>query len=176
MTNIGIYKLEWATGHYYIGQSISLDKRYKKHLDDLRLKNHFNHKVQDAYNKLGTPAFSVLLLCSTDSLDKDESARINLSDPLILNIMAGGGIMYGEYSPRAVYQDQLIDKAFLLLVEGKLTRKEISQTTGIDLSTIYDISSGRGRGLDFLPTKYPEHHAKLMCSKAANTRGKIHIK
>lgn len=175
-TTVGIYKLEWPSGKYYIGQSIDLNNRFKYHLADMIKGNHFNYKIQNQYNKEGVPTFNIVKYCDIDTLDIEEINLINLKDMNILNILPGGGKMFGENSARAIYTDSNIEQAFLLLVNSSLTRKQISKETNIDISTIYDISAGRGRGKDFLPLKYPDMYTKLLNNKANNTKGKNTIK
>lgn len=168
---IGIYKISWPSGEYYIGQSTDLKTRFSEHLSDLRLGKHFNYKLQETYSKLGTPNYTVLCEVPVASLDSVEESYIDLSNPLCLNILKGGSVNRGMDSPRCKYHDEDILEAFRLLCTRSLTHTEISKITGVDTSTVSDISSGRGRGCEWLQEKYPDMYAILLATKAKNTRG-----
>lgn len=47
---IGVYRLVWETGHFYIGRSVDIHKRYEKHCDDMIKGKHFNSQVTEIYN------------------------------------------------------------------------------------------------------------------------------
>jgi len=168
---IGIYKLEWSDGRYYIGQARHLESRFNEHIRDLKRNVHFNYKVQAQFNKFGTPLFIVLKYCTINKLDEEEIRYIDLKDRYCLNILPGGTVVRGESSPRAIYSDELIELVFLELINRTSTHKELASKFNVDIGTINDISSCRGRGSTELEAKYPEEYAKLKSTKAHNTRG-----
>ena len=49
-------------GHCYIGQTINYAQRKSKHLSSLRLNNHCNKHLQNAYNKYGEQNFSFSII------------------------------------------------------------------------------------------------------------------
>ena len=65
----GVYKItnthNWK---YYIGSSVDIHLRWKKHLARLRNNNHENAYLQNAYNKYGEEAFELSILeeCSRE--------------------------------------------------------------------------------------------------------------
>lgn len=72
----GIYKLYWSNNsYYYIGQSVNLRARFRKHMVRLRSNRHENNRVQSIYNKYGDPLFEVLEY--TNSLDEREQAFLD---------------------------------------------------------------------------------------------------
>lgn len=76
--NSGIYKLFWTNcDHYYIGQSICITARYKKHLRKLFKGDHENSRLQNVYNKYGSPEVEVLATCLPEELDQVEQTFID---------------------------------------------------------------------------------------------------
>ena len=60
---IGIYKIiNKIDGKVYIGGTTRLDLRKSNHFSYLKSGKHFNHKLQDAYNKYGKDNFSFEIL------------------------------------------------------------------------------------------------------------------
>lgn len=59
--NRGIYMiLNVRTGQYYIGSAQNLKRRFKEHLTKLNVGNHFNSRLQNAWNKYGVNEFKFL--------------------------------------------------------------------------------------------------------------------
>lgn len=172
----GIYKLEFSDGSFYIGKSLDVRGRLRDHLRDLKHGKHFNYRVQDAYDRLGTPSFSIVSECTPDTLNEVERANIDLSNSKQLNILAGSDKLYGEEAPRHKYFNDDMLAIFLTIASNhKVSRKELATYYGVDVSTVHDISAGRGRALMFRD-EYPEEYSKLISNKAANTRGKNVVK
>lgn len=168
---IGIYKLGWLNGKYYVGQARNLETRFSEHIGALRSNTHFNYKVQAQFNTFGMPSFIVLKYCSLGELDNEEIANIDLNNKDCLNILPGGSSARGEASPRAIYSNEIIELVFLELIKRSSTHKELEAKFGVDINTINDISSCRGRGSTELEAKYPKEYAKLRDTKSHNTRG-----
>lgn len=177
MQNIGIYKLEFTDGSYYIGQSVNIVSRLRDHYRDLIAGNHHSYKLQERYNKLGIlPKHSILSTCKIDELNCIEESLIDINSPLCLNVKAGGSSNYGINAPTAKYDTNDIELAFLLLVDNPgIPHKEVADFVGIDISTVHDISAGRNRVFTEMKDKYPEKYIKLMGMKAPNTRGKMTV-
>jgi hypothetical protein len=177
MINSGIYKLEFIDGSFYIGQSVNLSSRLKDHYRMLVLGEHHSYKVQQKYDIEGMlPIYKVLIYCTADELNHNESSLIDLTNPLCLNIKAGGDSNFGINAPSAKYYTQDIEIAFLLLVGNPgIAHKEVADFVGIDINTIHDISAGRGRVYTEISSIYPEKYKQLLKMKAPNTRGKSTI-
>lgn len=57
---IGIYQIKnKINGKVYIGQSINIEKRLKRHLNDLRKLKHRNQHLQNAFNKYGEKSWYI---------------------------------------------------------------------------------------------------------------------
>lgn len=169
----GIYKLSFDDGTFYVGQSLDISNRYREHLNNLYNNTHFNYKVQAAYNKCGEPKLEYIISCKPSELNHYEVEYIDLSNKNQLNILPGGNMSArGELSPRAIYYDNDILEVFLILAEYPNADKQLlSYEYSIDINTIYDISAGRGRALNFKDSHTVEYN-KIISNKAINTRGR----
>lgn len=67
----GIYKLT-ISNHIYIGSTVNLSKRLKRHMSDLKRDDHENTYLQRAYNKYGKEQFSWEVLEIVDNLYSTE--------------------------------------------------------------------------------------------------------
>lgn len=71
----GIYCIENKINKkQYIGQSIDINKRIKRHFSELRKGSHHNRHLQFSFNKYGENNFTskILELCPEDDLNKRE--------------------------------------------------------------------------------------------------------
>lgn len=177
MKNIGIYKLEFTDGSYYVGQSVNIKSRIKDHYRELIAGTHHSYKLQEKYNKLCVlPTHSTVTICDVTELNSIEENLIDIKNPLCLNVKAGGSSNYGINAPTAKYDTNDIELAFLLLVDNPgIPHKEVAEFVGIDISTVHDISAGRNRVFTEIKTKYPEKYNRLLAIKAPNTRGKCTV-
>lgn len=94
---IGIYIIKNNVNNKcYIGKSIDIEHRFKKHLSELRKNNHFNKHLQNAYNKYGEANFEFNLLqeCEINKLDEQEIYWIDYYKKHynceLYNVTAGG--------------------------------------------------------------------------------------
>lgn len=168
----GIYQLIFPSGHYYVGQARDFNERSKEHIRSLKSNTHFNYRVQNEYCVHGEPTFKVLKECSLSELNEIEHTYINLDNPLCLNILSARPNQHrGENSPRAKYSNAEILNSILYLVDNpKAKHSTVAELFNIDISTIHDISAGRGRLLEFTETR-PDLVQKVISNKAHNTRG-----
>lgn len=80
----GIYKItNIATGDFYIGQSINIEKRKIYHLWELHKNRHSNEYLQRAYNKYGKEnfVFEIILYCEPFELTRYEQALVDRWNP-----------------------------------------------------------------------------------------------
>lgn len=95
----GIYNIiNTANGKRYIGQTVYLYTRRRKHFNALKIGRHVNMHLQAAYNKYGSSCFEfrILEICSEEMLDARECAWIKYyqSDhkEFGYNKQTGGGV------------------------------------------------------------------------------------
>ena len=77
----GIYCIEnITTNKKYIGQSIDINDRWRKHISELNHNSHHNDYLQKAWNKYGEDDFTFYILeyCEEKYLDDKEIYYINL--------------------------------------------------------------------------------------------------
>ena len=80
MNKCGIYAIKNKINNkMYIGKSVNVHKRKSYHFWLLRSNNHFNPKLQSAFNKYGEENFEFVILekCNKDELDDKEIKYIN---------------------------------------------------------------------------------------------------
>lgn len=74
----GVYKLVWQSGHYYIGKSSDIDRRFIEHTKKMQNGNHSNVRVTRCYKKHGMPHLELLKECHEDDAYKVEREQINI--------------------------------------------------------------------------------------------------
>lgn len=104
MQKSGIYCIEnLVNGKKYIGQSVDITSRWRKHKNELNNNVHFNDYLQKSWNKYGEDNFSfyVLEFCDIDKLDDIEIYYIALYKTLNRESgynLTSGGTYNKEYS------------------------------------------------------------------------------
>lgn len=154
----GIYIMYWNIDNPYIGQATDITIRRYKHLSDIRSKHHYNYKIRNEYLKYDTdPTFETLLECRSDELDLNEYYLIEEFDSITngLNILSGGtSVGKGTNNSRSKYSEEQLIKVFNLLTDPSLGFNDISETTGVNRSTVSQIA--RGAQHIWLREKFPE--------------------
>lgn len=87
----------------YIGQSVNIEDRWRKHRNELRNNNHHNSYLQNAWNKYGENVFKfyVIEYCPVNQLDEKEIYYIgyyNTLDRLNGYNLQSGGQAYNNHS------------------------------------------------------------------------------
>ena len=110
----GIYCIEnIQTNKKYIGQSVDINDRWRRHISKLNHNSHYNDYFQKAWNKYGKESFEfyVLEYCSVKDLDEREIYYIELyqttNRDLGYNLRSGGqngGSMFTEESIKKLSQ------------------------------------------------------------------------
>lgn len=81
--NTGIYKISAPSGHFYIGSAVQIDRRWRRHLKDLRSNKHANIGLQRATKKYGIDSleFSKMIICAPCDLLLFEQRAIDVMRP-----------------------------------------------------------------------------------------------
>lgn len=170
---IGIYLLRFTgTDKVYVGQSLRIEERFTKHKN--RLKNGLaNHKLLEAYNQFGLPSLEIILECNeNDDLDILENEAIQIFNSVEngfnINTKASGGGsgLQGELHGNSKYNPNTIKTVFKKLLLN-IPFKIISESTGVEISTIRDISKGKSH--KWLAKIYPEEYELLNSLKYTRT-------
>jgi group I intron endonuclease len=95
MGECGIYKIEnKINGNVYIGQSIDIAKRFRRHIGNLDKNIHTNTHLQKAWSKYGKDNFffDIIETCSKSSLNKREIFYIKefKNETTLYNLTDGG--------------------------------------------------------------------------------------
>lgn len=168
---IGIYSLYWEEEDLiYIGQSLNIESRKNDHISALKRKDHFNYKVQNAYNKYGLPKLLVLEVTTSAELDTKEIYWIQETNAQ-LNIAIGGGsggkgIGHSQFK----FSKLQILRAFRQLSSSYkfLLNTEIYLNTGITIGMLEAISSGKSH--IWLKEQYPTRHARMILFRAQRAK------
>lgn len=165
----GIYKIiNTYNGKMYIGQSINIIERFYEHKRKLRLNQHYNKHLQNAYNKYGE-YFKYLILeeCSAEVLDERERYWIRYynsdNQQYGYNIMPGGQ----ANRPYAEQSKALISKPVLCVETGIIypsvaTAQKETGISNISLACNNKIRHAGGLHWCFLKDATKEHIEKIL--------------
>lgn len=154
--SIGIYALIWEEPELtYVGQSIEIESRYKRHLYKLKTGTHYNAKLSATYAKYGEPTLCILQECKSIDLNKLEVYWINQLDSINngLNVVEGGGSSYGVNHSTSCYSKNQILKVFSLLTKTDKSYQSIADRVKVKKTTVASISKGRSHV--WLKESYP---------------------
>lgn len=99
---IGIYKIfSKRTKEYYIGSSINIEKRFKRHLSQLKYKNHSNINLQKIYNMHGENDLELIIVEIIENIKDikniEQKYLDHLKPSLNINLHACGGDMISNH-------------------------------------------------------------------------------
>lgn len=163
---IGIYKLVFNnTSKVYIGQSINIEKRFIDHNSNYK-NSRMSAKLAQAYTSFGYPKLEILKKCTNEELDRCENKYIKEFDSfnngfnsLELAEDIPKPITFGDLNKSSKYTNKQIEEVFHLLLDIYNKFSDISEKTGIDISTIRSISQGINH--KWLKEKYPKEYLEL---------------
>lgn len=158
----GIYALFWPISDMvYVGQSQTINKRFKDHLRCLKQKTHANPKMQAEYEKHGVPDLVILEECSLDQLYDKEKYWTDEFNSLKngLNIVEPGPTGWGVHSSQSKYTKIQVLKVFSLLTKTTLANIDIAKKVNVNLRLVEAIRNGYSH--TWLKEEYPERYAKL---------------
>lgn len=174
----GIYLLKFNNTHkVYVGQSLNIEDRYLSHIRNMRNGN-TSEKLLSAYNTFGIPYYETLLECTPEELNTNENEAIQVYNSVVdgFNTLTYAEEMpkhknqlVGEQGPSAVYTNETILNAAILMCDPTNSLVSISQATGVKYATIRKISQGVQH--TWIQQEYPEIWDKILSSK--NSRNSI---
>lgn len=125
----GIYKITClANNKSYIGQSVSIKRRWATHQRELVNGVHYNQYLQNAYNKYGKDSFTyeILELCPKEKLNEREQFYVKIFDSFEngYNCDLGGHNTSGIANPMAgksgIESPRYIDNLYQLAPTGEI--------------------------------------------------------
>lgn len=159
---IGIYRLNFSGGSFYIGRSNDIEQRVAQHLSDIKL-DKTNPKIKDALGSGESFSnYDVLEECTLEVVREREVYWINKLEAITkgLNILPGGGDPhFGEASPNSKYSNATILTVLEMLAAGTYSIKEITEKTGVLKGTITDITCEKKHL--WLKSEYPELYERM---------------
>lgn len=171
MDIVGIYALFWPTSNMvYVGQSQTINKRFREHLSALKRKAHANPKMINQYLKEGNPELVILEVCNINELYDKEVYWTNEFDSLNsgLNIISPGPSGWGIHSSQSKYSKIQLLKVFSLLTTTSLANIDIANKLNVNLRLVESIRGGYTH--TWLKEEYPDRYSKLYSkSKVKNT-------
>jgi group I intron endonuclease len=170
---IGIYCIYFneLDNHYYIGCSTQLDIRIQNHLSALKRGTHTNYKLQQAYNKYGSPVVEVLEECKLCDMEIRERFYIQAFNSYYQGFNnTPGGDSYGQYGESNTFSKykevDYINVLTELIKDNKVSYFNIAEITGVNINVIKKIASLKSHG--YLKELCPEKYSIL--EKLAFTR------
>jgi len=136
---IGIYKLNFKDGSFYIGQSININRRLYYHS---HTKGRGSPKLQKAYTESEYVNHEILEECDLLGLSTREEYWINKLKPT-LNTLPGGPTLAGLNHSRSKYTKEQILKVIHLYVDTYKSISDIAREADVSISTAHDICKGR---------------------------------
>lgn len=153
---IGIYKLLFSDGSFYVGQSSCVERRLTMHKSS---KGKGSPKLAEAWAQHTFLGHEILEeVNSVEELDAREKYWIDQLNPT-LNTLPGGDSNRGLNSPRSKYSEEQILKVVEFYLTTKLPYKDIANLTKVGYSSVHDILKGRAH--TWIWEQYPELKAKI---------------
>lgn len=109
----GIYKiLSKVNNRFYIGSSKNIEKRWKRHLSNLRNNNHVNQHLQRCYNKYGKDnfIFEIIELCDEEELLIREQYYLDYLKPYEKGFNIGKSSSGGDNLSNNPNREEIIEK------------------------------------------------------------------
>ncbi len=110
---IGIYKITTLDdGSFYIGSSINISSRWKRHISQLKNKTHSNYYLRKKYQKYGLEnlRFEIIEFCEKLNIKEREQWYLDYLKPsLNINKMASGGDMISNHPLKDILKQKQIE-------------------------------------------------------------------
>lgn len=169
----GIYKItNNVNGKIYIGQSVSIERRWAAHKSNSKNDNS-NNKLYNSMNKYGIDNFSfeIINICPKEKLNERECFWINVYDSILagLNSSTGGhNTSYSREIGDKLSLSKLNNKHFLGHKHSEETKKRMSKNHGcgkgkiiIVEGKVYNSVVEYGRQNNLLKNRAKRHLIKL---------------
>lgn len=169
---IGIYKLTFTNGMFYIGRSSNIARRSTEHLNQLKNHTHSNTKMLYAFTKYGEPRLDILEYTDNNSLiyKEQEYLKAHFNNELNINIISvSEGFGSGIDCPNSKYSKSSILLIFRSLYNSINSYSSISLKLGVPKTLVENIAK-QGRHI-WLLDKYPYLYNKMLKNNNTRLRG-----
>ena len=148
---IGIYQIRnLSDGKIYVGQSMHLDARKRRHFWELRNNRHSNKHLQSAYNLYGKEnfAFEILLYCEEFELTRYEDGIKNSNQDHCYNIRivadSNKGLKHTDEYKRNASEAKKGNKKAIQFPRPMLNQKNYSFSfSGLKTSVLYFVRDNK---------------------------------
>lgn len=134
--NSGIYRLDFPSGHFYIGQSVNVLRRWRLHRSTFRHGSMQKHhpKLFNIWTKHGEPTFTVLAYCEIDEMTRIEQHLItfNWENKLFANTNPNAASSRGVKRTHVAWQK---GKTFTALHRERLSLAKQGKVDGVKNSS-----------------------------------------
>lgn len=150
----------------YVGQTVNLEYRHKQHMkwDPFNINNlEYNYPLSRGVRKYGEDAYELIILEIVDNKEKlNERERywIKFYDTYFNGYNQTIG---GSNPTKPIFTDDKIDTVIQMLLDDSYTYNDIIQKTGISMTHIYNINTGKRRRRDDL--NYPLRKSNVKGTK-----------
>lgn len=140
----------------YVGQSVDLDTRHKQHIqyDPFNPNTkEYEYPLSRGVRKYGAEAYDLIILednISKDDLNDREKYWIKYYDTYWNGYNQTIG---GAYPTKPIFTDEKINNVIEMLKDESYSYKDIVEKTGISITHIYNINTGKRRKQDNI--EYP---------------------
>ena len=147
----------------YVGQTVDLDTRHKQHTkyDPFNINNReFNYPLSRGIRKYGEDAYELIILEDNllkEQLDEREKYWIAFYDTYFNGYNQSIG---GSNPVKPIFTEEKIDTVIEMLKDESYSYKDIIEKTGISMTHIYNINTGKRRKRDNLSYPIRESNVK----------------
>lgn len=168
----GIYCIENIINHKkYIGQSVNIKERWRKHRKELYANKHDNDYLQKSWNKYGKASFSFYILeeCKIEELDEKEIYYIDLYKTL--DFKYGYNLKSGGQCNGVIVSKEVRDKMSQAIKDSYTN--ELKEKRRQEALNYWSISENKKRILGKNNGMYGKHHTEDSKKKISINRSGI---
>lgn len=160
------YKKKSINKIVYVGQTINLQDRHKQHIkyDPFNINAHeYNYPLSRGIRKYGEEEYQLIILESNllqEELDDREKYWIQYYDTYFNGYNQTIG---GKNPTKPVFTEEKINQVIEMLKDESYSYKDIMEKTGISMTHIYNINTGKRRKQDNI--QYPIRQSNVKGTK-----------
>lgn len=177
ITKSGIYKIiNTSNNKFYIGSTVSFNRRKSEHFRHLRLNKHINGHLQNSYNKYGKEFFEFIIVeyCENSLLMEREQFYLDTLKPnynLTTSVVGTTGYSHTEKAKKvmSLIKREQYDNGLTVWNKDKTWSQEIKNRISQKLKGKYT-----GVNHPFYGKTHTEENKKLMVAASHRRKGTHH--